>query len=235
MALPKLDNTTYTLTVPSTNAKVKFRPFVVREQKALLIAQQSENSEVMIDTLKSVIAACIITDKFNVDELATFDLEYMFLQIRAKSAGEIVELLFTCDECETQTKMSFDLTKLKVEFPTGHATNIKLTNEVGVIMKYPDINLLKTIESMNANDVEAIFDIVIDCISCIYDQDQMHYAKDQTSEELNEFVNSLTAAQFAKIQNFFETMPRLQQIVKFDCPKCKHHHDKVLTGLSSFF
>lgn len=235
MALPKLDSTIYTLTVPSTQIKITFRPFVVKEQKALMIAQQSDDTTVMIDTLKAVIASCVTSPKFDVDTLATFDLEYIFLQIRAKSVGEIVELLFTCDECELQTKISFDLTKLQVEFPEGHNKIIKLTETIGVSLKYPDIDLLKIIETLDINDIDAIFDIIIMCIEFIYDENQVHQARDQTKVELEEFLNSLNTEQFKNVQQFFETMPRLQQKVVFDCPKCKHHHDKILNGISSFF
>lgn len=235
MALPQLISAQYNLTIPSTQIFIKFRPFTVREQKALLIAQQSANTTVMIDTLKGVIGSCVTTVPFDVNTLTTFDLEYVFIQIRSKSAGEIVELLFTCDECEHETRISFDLTQLNVEFPEGHNKIIKLTDDIGIVLKYPDVNLLKNIESLDLNDVDAVFDIVVECIDFIYDGDRMHYAHEQTKDELDTFVNSLNTKQFNQVQQFFETMPRLQQTIVFDCPKCKHHHDKVLSGLSSFF
>lgn len=234
MALPKMSGTVYNTIVPSTGKTVKFRPFIVREQKSLLIAQQSEDQTIMIDTLKSVIRDCC-DDTINIDKLAIFDLEYLFLQIRAKSVGEIVELGFICDECETQTKLSFDLTKITVTSGDGHSNKIDLDGHVGITMKYPDTSLLKMMENFDENNVEMVFDIVVACIDTIFDADQVYHAKEQSKVELEEFINSLNAEQFAKIQKFFVTMPRLQQLVVYDCPKCKHHHNKMLEGINSFF
>lgn len=234
MALPKMSGVIYNTTIPSTNKSIKFKPFTVKDQKELLIAQQSEDSAVMVDTLKSVLRHCIV-DEIDVDSLAIFDIEFLFIQIRAKSVGEISELLFTCDECGEQTKISFDLTKISVTIPEGHTNKIDLGNNVGIVMKYPDISLLKKIESFDTTDVELVFDIIVSCIDFIYDADQVHYAKEQTKADLEEFINSLSTEQFNNVQNFFATMPRMQQNVIYDCPKCKHHHDKILEGINSFF
>lgn len=234
MALPKMSSTIYTTVIPSIGKTIKFRPFMVKEQKNLLIAQQSEDQTVMVDTLKSVIRDCVI-DEINVDGLAIFDLEFLFLQIRAKSVGEIVELLFTCDQCQEQTKLSFDLTQLKVVTPEGHNNKIELGDNVGIVMKYPDVSLLKIMDNFDVNDVELVFNIIISCIDYIYDADQVHYAKEQTKADLEDFINSLSTEQFTKVQKFFETMPRLQQMVVYNCPKCGHHHNKVLEGINNFF
>lgn len=234
MSFPKPSSTIYNTVIPSSNKAIKFKPFSVREQKALLIAQQSEDSTVMVDTLKSVIKMCIV-DEIDINSLAIFDLEFLFLQIRAKSVGEMVELLFTCDACEEQTKLSFDLTKVQVSTPEGHTNKIDLGDNLGIVMKYPDLSLLKIMDNFDVNDVELVFDVIISCIDYVYDADQVHYAKEATKEELEEFIDGLSTQQFAKIQNFFETMPRLQQKVVYDCPKCGHHHDKVLEGINNFF
>jgi len=234
MALPKISSATYTTKVPSTKTSVKFRPFTVKEQKALLIAQQSEDQTVMIDTLKSVLTACVL-DKIDVDTLAIFDLEFMFMQIRAKSVGEIVELLFTCDKCDEKTKLSFDLTRLNVLIPEGHTKTIDLGGNMGIIMKYPAIDVINEISAMNTEDVKSVFNVILTCVDQIYDEKQVYPAKEYTREELNEFMESLSAKQFSKVQEFFETMPRLEQRVEYDCPRCKHHHDLALRGIKNFF
>lgn len=239
MALPKPTSALYTLTIPSTGAKVKYRPFVVREQKALLIAQQSESQASMIDTLKSVVTACV-ADKIDVDALAVFDLEYIFCQIRGKSVGEFIELFFFCDTCEDENakvKVSIDITKLEVERFPGHEKNIHLFEDVGVIMRYPSIDVIKRIEDLATLDAEldVVFDIISECIESVYDSNEVHHSKEQTKAEMLEFVNGLTSEQFAKIETFFQTMPKIQQKVAFTCPVCKKAHDKVLRGINNFF
>ena len=151
MSLPFNTTPTYNVTIPSTKENVKFRPFLVKEEKALLIAQHSEDQNVMIDTLKNIIKSCML-DKVNPDTLAMFDIEYLFTQIRAKSVGENVDLLFPCDVCDDEkarVKISFDLTQLNVEIPEGHDKKIELFDDVGVIMKYPTINVIKQLENIN--------------------------------------------------------------------------------------
>lgn len=237
MSLPMNTTPSYTLEIPSTKQKVKFRPFLVKEEKALLIAQQSEEPEVMIDTLKQVIAGCI-KDKVDVDDLATFDLEYIFTQIRSKSVGEEIELIFPCSHCDDEkakVKITFDLTKIKVETPENHSKKIELFGDVGVMMKYPTIEVIEKIETLNNNDIDAVFDVVAGCIEYIYDSSEIFYAKEQTKDELGEFLNNLTSDQFAKIQEFFQTMPKLRQEVDYKCPVCGAANHTVLEGLSSFF
>jgi hypothetical protein len=237
MALPIQNTPVYTLKVPSTKKDIKFRPFLVKEEKALLVAQQSEDSQVMLDTLKEILKSCIKTP-IEIDDLALFDIEYIFSQIRAKSVGEIVEFTVACDVCDDEkarVKLTFDLTKLNVEFPEGHTKKIPLFDEVGVVMKYPSLDIVNMIESVDQQDAEQVFGIVIKCIDFIYDGDEIHYAKDQTTEDLGKFLENLTQDQFKKVQGFFETMPKLSKSVAYDCPVCGKHHDKVVEGLSSFF
>lgn len=237
MALPSNTSPVYTLRIPSTQKFIKYRPFLVREEKALLIAQQSEDPEVMINTLKAVIVSCV-KDDIDADSLATFDLEYIFTQIRAKSVGEEVELIFPCNFCndeKARVKISFDLTKIEVLTPNNHQKKIELYNEVGVVMKYPSINVIQSIESLNTSDIDAVFSVVAKCIDYVYDGDEIFYAKEQTQKELEEFLNNLTSDQFAKIQMFFETMPKMRQEVKYTCPCCAAENHTVLEGLAAFF
>lgn len=239
MALPKQTTPVYSTTVPSTKKEVKFRPFLVREEKALLVAQQSEDPQVMLDTLKSMLKSCVQTP-IDVDNLALFDIEYLFCQLRAKSVGEVVEMMVMCDVCpeeetKARVKLTFDLTKLEVNFPEGHSNKIGLFDDVGVVMKYPTLDTVKQIEGLDQEKADDVFKMVIAMIDYIYDDEEVHYAKDQTEEELAEFLGNLTQDQFSKIKNFFDTLPKLSKAVEYDCPVCGHHHEKLVEGLNSFF
>jgi hypothetical protein len=237
MALPINTAPIYTLTVPSSGESLKFRPFLVKEEKALLIAQQSEDTLVMVDTLKSVIKSCVIGE-IKVDSLATFDLEYIFTQLRAKSVGETVDLLFPCDVCDDEkavVKITIDISNINVEKTPEHTNKVELFGEVGVIMKYPTVDILKKIQDIDSNNLDEMFKVIVDCIDYIYDGSEVFYAKEQTKEELLEFLYNLTSDQFAKVQKFFDTMPKLRHSVDYNCPVCGRAHHKTLEGLQSFF
>lgn len=237
MALPVNPTPVYNLTIPSTNKKVKFRPWLVKEEKSLLIAQQSEDPVVMTDTLKTVIKSCIL-DKVNIESLATFDIEYLFTQIRSKSVGEEVDLVFKCKHCDdpkARTKIKFDISKINVVFPEGHSKKIQLFNDVGVVMKYPSIASIQQLNVGQLNDIELIFNIVANCIDYIYDDKEIHYVKDITKEELDNFLSQLTTEQFAKLEKFFNTLPKMRQEVDYTCPICGAENHVVLEGMTSFF
>jgi hypothetical protein len=240
MSLPMNTTTIYTLEIPSLKKTVKYRPFLVREEKALLIAQQSEDPDVMINTLKDIISGCI-KDKIDVEDLATFDIEYIFTQIRAKSVGEIIELIFPCDEDhgdqneKAKVKISFDLTKINVEVPAGHSKKISLFGDVGVVMKYPTMNVIYELDQLQKTDIESVFSIVAKSIEYIYSGDEVHYAKEQKEDDILEFLNNLTSEQFSKIQVFFQTMPSIKKEVEYKCPVCSKEHHVTLQGLSAFF
>lgn len=237
MALPMANTPRYKLTIPSTGKSVTYRPFLIKEEKALLIAQQSEDPETMIETLKTVIESCII-DKIKIDELALFDIEYIFTQLRAKSVGEIVELILRCDTCtdeKASVMYSIDLTKTKVEISKEHNKTIPLFDDIGVIMKYPSLDILSKMEKIETTDIDTIFDIVCACVEAVYNSEEMFYAKDQKPEEVKDFINNLTQEQFVKIQKFFDTMPKLEEKVNYKCPVCSKEHEKYIRGLDSFF
>ena len=237
MALPMMKAPLYNITIPSTKKEVQFRPFLVKEEKALLLAQQSEDPKVMINTLKNVLQSCIVGD-VDIDNLATFDYEYLFTQIRAKSVGEIVELVFLCDTCEDEkakTNVKLDITKFKVEFPEGHDANIPLFDDVGIMMKNPSLDTLDKLEKIQDGDIDSIFDVVVDCVESVYNSDEVFNTKDQTRQEVLDFLENLTQEQFKKIENFFLTVPKLKQVVEYDCPVCSKHHVKSMEGLASFF
>ncbi len=240
MALPLNNTPVYNLDIPSTKQTIKYRPFLVKDQKALMLAQQSESQKVMVDTLKSVIKSCV-ADPIDVDSLAMFDLEYIFTQLRAKSVGETVDLIMSCDEDHgeqnklAKVKMSIDLTKIEVEASPDHTNKISMWGDVGVVMKYPSVDIIKKFETIDNNDTETVFNIITQSIDYIYDGEEVYHAKEQTKDELLQFVNNLTTEQFQKIQGFFETMPKLKYDVHYNCPVCSKAHTVRLEGMDSFF
>jgi hypothetical protein len=240
MALPMMNTPTYNMVVPSSGVSVKFRPFLVKEEKALLIAQQSEDLMVMVDTLKSVVKTCVL-ETIDINKLATFDLEYMFTQIRAKSVGEIIELIFPCDNDhgedneKARVKVSIDLTTLQVEKDPNHTNKIDLFGDVGVMMKYPTMDIMKKLETLDEDNIDKIFDVVALSIDYIYQGEEIFYTKEQKHEEVLQFLNNLTSEQFIKIQNFFATMPRIKKEIDYICPVCQKQHKKMLEGMQSFF
>lgn len=237
MALPVMSTPIYEVTIPSTDEVIKYRPFLVKEEKALLIAQQSEDLQVMVNTLKQVIRSCTM-DAIDADSLSVFDIEYLFSQIRAKSVGEVISLVFKCDTCtdeKAKVKVDIDLTKLQVTKPEGHTKKIPLFGDVGILMKYPSIEVLSKFQGAASDDVEVIFKIICSSIELIYSGEEIYYTKDQKPEEVEDFVNNLTQEQFMLLQNFFETMPKLVHTVEYECPLCSKHHSKNLEGLDAFF
>lgn len=240
MALPMMSTPTYTMVVPSTNENVKYRPFLVKEEKALLIAQQSEDMLTMIETLKSVIKSCLI-DKINIDKLALFDLEYMFMTIRGKSVGETVDLVFPCDEDhgelneKARSTVQIDLSTIKVEMGEGHTNKIDLFDNVGVVMKYPTVDVLKKLQNLDEEDLDKVFDIMALSIDYIYQGEELFYGNEQPQAELKQFIENLTSEQFVKVQKFFETMPKIKKEIEYTCPVCGKYHKKMLEGIQSFF
>lgn len=235
MALPKPSTPVYELTIPSTGAKVKYRPFLVKDEKALLIANQSKDHKVMIDTLKETIKNCVIS-KLDVDNLAIFDIEYIFCKLRAKSVGELIELALACSSCEGKVKTTIDISTVEVVKPKEHKKKFILFDKVGVALKYPNYDLIEKLKNTEDSDnINLIFAVILECIEYIYNEDEIFYAKESSPEELLEFINNLTKEQLEKITTFFNTMPKLKKDLSFDCPHCKAHNEIVLEGLSNFF
>jgi hypothetical protein len=239
MALPMNSTPIYNLVVPSTKKSVTYRPFLVKDQKALLVAQQSADQRVMIDTLKEVIKSCI-TEPIDVNKLAIFDIEYIFTQLRSKSVGETVDIILSCDEDhgsdneKAKIKYTVDLSEIKVQEKEGHTDKIGLFGDVGVVMKYPNIDDIKKLQGGEVTN-EDTFKLVAASIDYIYDNDAVYHAKDQTEQELMDFINNLTSEQFGKIQSFFDTMPKMTHTINYNCPVCNKAHKIVLEGMESFF
>ncbi len=230
MALPKLNVPLYELTLPSSNKKVKYRPFLVKEHKILLTMAEASDDEVG-RIVCELVDACTF-NALNVFKLPHFDIEYIFLQIRAKSIGEIVDVVVNC-ECGNKIETSFNIDDLEVEKDITHTNKILITDNVGIEMNYPVFkDIVKIFASKNSKD---IFDLVIDCVKGIYDEQEYYSADDQTKEEIEEFVYSLTKVQFEKIEKFFSNYPKVVQIIESDCPECKKHNISRLEGLANFF
>jgi len=236
MALPKLTTPTYELEVPSTDEKIKYRPFLVREEKILLIALESGESKDIITAIKDIVTECTY-GKIDLGKMPMFDVEYVFLQIRSKSVGEVSTLKLLCpDDKETYVNVDIDLSEIMVQVDEEHNPKIELTDEMGMIMTYPSIDTLNAtgIASINASNM---LDVIGTCILQIYDKkgEEVFETKDQTKKEVSEFVESLNTKQFQEVQKFFDTMPKLKHTVELENPKTGVKSKIVLQGLNDFF
>ena len=236
MALPKLTTPTYELEVPSTDEKVQYRPFLVKEEKILLVAMESGKSEDIIEAVKQIVSSCTF-DKLDLGRMPMFDVEYIFLNIRAKSVGEVSKLKLLCpDDNKTYAEVEVKLDDVKVQVDEGHTNKIELDNDMGMIMTYPNIDSFKAsgITTITASNM---LDVISTCILQIYENDgeKTYDAKDQTAKELADFVEQLQTKHFKKVQQFFDTMPKLKHTIKIKNPKTKKESEIVLAGLNDFF
>ena len=236
MALPTINTPTYELEIPSTDEKIKYRPFLVKEEKILLLAMESGKQTDVINAIKQIVTACTF-GKLKIGTMPMFDIEYLFLNIRAKSVGEISELqLVAPDDKETTVSVSVDLNDIKVQVQDNHTNKVELTDEMGIYMTYPTVN---GFANSGATEVTAenMLDVIVSCISQIYDKkgEEIFEAKDSTKKELIEFIEQLNSQQFKDIQNFFDTMPKLKHTIKIKNPKTNVESEVVLSGLSDFF
>ena len=236
MALPKINTPTYELVLPSTDEKIKYRPFLVKEEKILMIAMEAEEQSGIINAVKDIVKACTF-GSLNVTKMPMFDVEYVFLQIRAKSVGEVSTIKLRClDDKETYVETEIDLTTVKVEVDKEHTNKIELTDDMGMIMTYPTIDSFK---DAGANQITAdnMIDIISGCILQIYEDkgEKVYEAKDSTKKELVDFIEQLDSKQFLKVQKFFDTMPKLKHTVVITNPKTKKESEIVLSGLNDFF
>ena len=236
MALPTINTPTYELEVPSTDQKIKYRPFLVKEEKLLLIAMESGKQEEVVEAVKGIVEECTY-NKLNLGSLPMFDVEYIFLNIRAKSVGEVSNLRLKCpDDEETYADVEVDLSKVQVQVEKGHSPKIKLTDEMGLVMAYPSID---SFSKTGITDITAenMLEVISSCIHQVYDKkgEEVFDAKDQSKKELTEFIESLNTTQFRAVQQFFDTMPKLKHVVTIENPNTKVKTDVVLQGLNDFF
>ena len=236
MALPKLNVPTYELVVPSTDEKIKYRPFLVKEEKILLIAMESGETKDMLQAVKDIVDECTF-NKLKLGDIPMFDVEYIFLNIRAKSVGEVSKLKVLCqDDGKTYANVEVDLNEVQVQVEEGHTNKIELTDEMGVIMKYPTID---SFTENNLDDINAsnMLDVIVTCIAQIYDKkgEEVFDSKDSSKKELIDFVEQLNTMQFQDIQKFFDTMPSLKHEITVKNPKTKVESKVTLTGINDFF
>jgi len=233
MALPKLKTSEYTLTLPSTQEEIKFRPFLVREQKILMIAQESEEDKQIADAMGRLVSDCTFgAVDGNVNPM--FDLEYVFLQMRGKSVGNEVKLSLICpDDDETKVDVDIDLSKVDVQMNLEHSQNIKITDEISINFRYPR---LKDIENISAEkgDFEQSIDMILSCIESVQNQDELIHRIDMTKDEIMEFIDSMSSDQMESVMQFFETMPKLRHVVEVKNPKTKVKSEILLEGMQSF-
>ena len=237
MSLPIVRAPKYELTIPSTKQKVKFRPFVVKEEKILLMAAESKNQKQIVNALRDVLGACIDSGKDKLDVLAlpTFDLQYIFLKLRSKSVGEQVDLTVMCPSCEAVNPAQVDLTEIEITYPEGHVTEIQLTDDVGITMRYPTFEMMEKQKNIDTENIDSIIDILSMCIEQIYDKENVYGRKDYTDKDFQEFVYSLTQNDLVKMQGFFDTMPTMQHELNFTCVKCEAKEQVILRSLDDFF
>jgi hypothetical protein len=238
MPLPKISTPTYELEIPSSKKTIKYRPFLVKEEKVLIIAMESEDSKQIANAVKNVISACILTKGIKVEELSTFDIEYLFLNIRGKSVGEDVEVLITCpDDNLTQVPTLINLDEIKVQVSDDHSRDIKLDDNLILRMKYPSMDefIKSNFTAGTEIGVTETFDLIASCIEQVYSEEESWSAKDCTKKELLEFIEQLSSKQFKEIETFFDTMPKLSHTISVKNPKTGVESEVVLEGLTSFF
>jgi len=243
--LPKIDTPIYEVKLISTGKVVQFRPFLVKEQKLFLMASQSTDEKETIDVVKQVLNNCILSD-INVDDLPTFDLEHLFMQLRARSVGEVVNLKYNCNNtlkddkgedkvCGGLVKFDLNILDIKPTIDPDHNSKIEITDKLGIVMKYPTLGMVKNFDNLQSESIDTIMDVIVSCIDFIYDDEQMYYAKDSTKEELMEFVDNLQQDDLEKIQKFFTTMPKISKPLDFKCGKCGYEEKIVVEGIQNFF
>ena len=238
MTLPIIETQTYELTLPSTDIKVKYRPFLVKEEKILLQAMESQKQNEIVQALKQIVNACTF-GSLNVNELPTFDLEYIFLNIRAKSVGEVAKLKVLCpDDNQTYADVEVDLTEINVQVDDKHNNNIVIdeNKKIGMIMKYPTLGSIDTEMKIDQKvSAKVLFDIIAKSIYQVYEGDKVFNATDYTKDEMTNFIESLDSKTFLKVQEFYDTMPKLMHEIEVENPKTKVKSKVVLQGLTDFF
>ena len=238
MPLPKISTPTYELVLPSSNKKIKYRPFLVKEEKILILAMESQDTSTVANAVKDVLTSCILSRGIKVQKLSTFDIEYLFLNIRGKSVGESIEVMVTCpDNGKTQVPTSINIDEIQVNIDEKHNKDIKLDDNYSLRMRYPSLDEFVKNNFSTPSDVSVddTFDLIASCVDQVYSEEESWAAADCTKKELTQFVESLNSNQFKEIETFFETMPKLTHTVKVMNPNTKKENEVVLEGLQNFF
>ena len=233
MALPKINEfPNYQLTIPSTKQKISYRPFLVKEQKVLLIAMESQDQSQMLNAIVNTIDACVTSD-IEVSQLATFDVEYIFTQIRSKSAGESAKVAIKCEECNEDTEVTVEIEGINID--TDKNKEIKLTDEYTLTMRYPRWSSMIDIDANQETLTDALYTLAICCLDTISNEEEQIRFDDETEEEKNSFLENLTGDQFKAVMEFVNDLPKLTKDVEFNCGKCNHSNNITLTGMNDFF
>ena len=238
MPLPKIATPTYELELPSTGATVKYRPFLVKEEKVLVIALESEDNKQITNAIKAVLKSCILSKGIKVEDLPTFDIEYLFLNIRGKSVGEDIDVNITCpDDEKTQVAMTIALDEIEVQKDDNHTNKIKVDDSIMMEMKYPSLDqfIKNNFDFNDKNQMDQSFNLIVSCVDKIYTEDEVWAAADCTKKEMKDFLEQMNSTQFKEIESFFDTMPKLSHTLKITNPNTKVESDVVLEGLASFF
>tara|TARA_B100001113_G_scaffold226821_1_gene186211 strand:+ start:1093 stop:1809 length:717 start_codon:yes stop_codon:yes gene_type:complete len=237
MPLPSIATPTYEIILPSSNRKIKFRPFLVKEEKILILAMESQDTKQIASAVKNVLTHCILTKGIKVDKLSTFDIEYLFLNIRGKSVGELIEIMVTCpDDGKTQVPMSINIDSIKVQKDKDHSPDIKLDDQYTLRMKYPSLNeFIKNNFDAGNLKVDDTFDLIASCIDQVFSDEESWTSDECTKKELIDFIEQMNSSQFKKVEKFFDTMPKLQHTVKVVNPNTDVESEVNIEGLQSFF
>lgn len=242
--LPKIDVPIYNVKLLSTGKSLRFRPFTVKEEKLFLMANEGEDLTTVVDTIKQILNNCIL-DEFDIDSLPLFDIEHLFLNIRARSIGEVVNLKYKCNndvldeetkeekKCNNVVQIDLNVLDIHPEKQEGHTTKIEITEKLGIIMKYPNFETLKKFKDVS--EADSIIKMAVNCIDYVYDADKIYYAKDSQEEDLIEFIESMQSKDLEKIKTFFDTMPKVKKDVDFKCNKCGHEEKIEVEGIQNFF
>tara|TARA_B100000579_G_scaffold30782_1_gene21606 strand:- start:720 stop:1439 length:720 start_codon:yes stop_codon:yes gene_type:complete len=238
MPLPKIATPTYSLELPSTGKEINYRPFLVKEEKLLVLALESEDNKQITTAIKTVIKSCVSTKGIKVETLPTFDIEFLFLNIRGKSVGEELEVNIVCpDDKVTEVPVVIDLDDIQIQKVDDHTNQIKIDDSIMMEMKYPSLDqfIKNNFDFNEGNQMDQSFDLIASCIDKIYTEEEVWSTADCTKKEVKEFLDSMNSSQFKEIEHFFETMPKLSHTIKVKNPKTKVESDVVLEGLASFF
>ena len=238
MPLPKIATPTYELELPSTGKTIKYRPFLVKEEKVLVIALESEDTKQITNAIKAVLKNCVLTKGIKVETLPTFDIEFLFLNIRGKSVGEEIEVNIVCpDDGETNVPVFIDLDSIQVETSDDHTNQIKLDSDLMMEMKYPSLEqfIKNNFDFQEGNQMDQSFELIATCIDKIYNEDEVWATADCTKKEVKDFLESMNSSQFKEIEKFFESMPKLKHTIEVTNPNTKVTSEVVLEGLASFF
>ena len=234
MALPQLNNARYEVVIPSTGQTVTYRPYLVKEEKVLMMAMESNDSKMIMNATSDVIKACVFED-LDLDKLAMFDIETLFIALRSKSVGESIDLAVKCEECDSRNDVQVSFDDIKAPEINEDNNIIMVTDSVGITLRYPSFKDISSIKPGSEESIDGALDLVVKCIDNIFDDDGVYDSKNETKKSLTDFVESLSSEQFIKLSNFFAETPSLAYDMEFECSQCKAKNVQELRGLQSFF